>query len=193
MYLLIQEFETPNHIQTFRRTFTLPAWRSWHFLTWYAVCWGWRREAKMDQKCLLLLQNSLRQVVPPSLSSALFSVFYRCLCQTYPWTGWELTEYDFFFSMEAYIWNYNLCWNLTPPWSCCCCCYLSYISPIMFWTKENDLILYRDVASVNRYTTTPGKKHVGKYCLTHDRFVSTWEFLLTGTRKSRETRKKLRG
>ena len=39
---------------------------------------------------------------------------------------------------------------------------LSFISPMMFWTKEKDLILYRDVANVNRYTTT--KQHVGKYC-----------------------------
>ena len=31
----------------------------------------------------------------------------------------------------------------------------------MFLTREKDLILYRDVANVNRYTTT--KQHVGKY------------------------------
>ena len=38
---------------------------------------------------------------------------------------------------------------------------LSFISPTMFLTREKDLILYRDVANENRYTTT--KQHVGKY------------------------------
>ena len=87
MYLLNLEFKTEIHVETFSRKFTLQTWQSWHFLTWYAGYWGWRSEAKMDQKWLLLLQNYLEQVVPPSLSSLLFSVFYRCLCQTYPWTG----------------------------------------------------------------------------------------------------------
>ena len=87
MYLLNLKFKTQIHGETFSRKFTLQTWQSWHFLTWYAGYWGWRSEAKMDQKWLLLLQNYLKQVVPPSLSSLLFSVFYRCLCQTYPWTG----------------------------------------------------------------------------------------------------------
>ena len=87
MYLLNLEFKTQIHVETFSRKFTLQTWQSWHFLTWYAGYWGWRSEAKMDQKWLLLLQNYLKQVVPPSLSSLLFSVIYRCLCQTYPWTG----------------------------------------------------------------------------------------------------------
>ena len=38
---------------------------------------------------------------------------------------------------------------------------LSFISPMMSWTEEKDLILYRDFANVNRYTTT--KQQVGKY------------------------------
>ena len=72
----------------------------------------------------------------------------------------EQTEYDLFF-MEAYFVNYNLSWNLTPPLSCCCC-YLLLV-PWCFKLKEkNDLILYRDVANVNRYKTT--KQLVGKYC-----------------------------
>ena len=90
MYLLNLEFKTQIHLETFSRKFTLQTWQSWHFLTWTMQSyWGWRREAKMDQKWLLLLQNYLKQVVPPSLSSLLFSVFYRCLRQTYPWTGWN--------------------------------------------------------------------------------------------------------
>ena len=84
MYLLNLEYKTQIHVETFSRKFTLQTRQSWHFLTWYAGYWGWRSEAKMDQKWLLLLQNYLKQVVPPCLSSLLFSVFYRCLCQTYP-------------------------------------------------------------------------------------------------------------
>ena len=61
--------------------------------------------------------------------------------------------------MEAYFLNYNLSWNLTPPLSCCCC-YLLLV-PWCFEPKKKS-ILYRDVANVNRYTTT--KQHVGKYC-----------------------------
>ena len=55
--------------------------------------------------------------------------------------------------------KYNLSWNLTPPLSCCCC-YLLLV-PWCFEPKKKS-ILYRDVANVNRYTTT--KQHVGKYC-----------------------------
>ena len=75
MYLFNLEFKTQIHVETFSRKFTLQTWQSWLFLTWYASYWGWRSEAKMDQKWLLLLQNYLEQVVPPSLSSLLFSVF----------------------------------------------------------------------------------------------------------------------
>ena len=84
MYLLNLEFKTQIHAETFSRKFTLQTWQSWHFLTWYAGYWGWRSEAKMDQKWLLLLQNYLKQVVRPSLSSLLFSVFYRCLAKRTP-------------------------------------------------------------------------------------------------------------
>ena len=70
----------------------------------------------------------------------------------------EQTEYDFFF-MEAYFLNYNLSWNFTPPLSCCC--YYLFLVPWCFEPKKKS-ILYRDVANVNRYTTT--KQHVGKYC-----------------------------
>ena len=46
------------------------------------VCRLLRMEKRSEDG--LDLQNYLKQVVPPSLSSSLFSVFYRCLCQTYP-------------------------------------------------------------------------------------------------------------
>ena len=89
--------QNPDSCRNFSRKFTLQTWQSWHFLTWTMQSyWGWRREAKMDQKWLLLLQNYLKQVVPPSSSSLLFSVFYRCLCQTYPWTGWNKQIMTFF-------------------------------------------------------------------------------------------------
>ena len=63
-----------------------------------------------------------------------------------------------FFHGSIFI-NYNLSWNITPPLSCCCC-YL-FLVPWCFELKKKS-ILYRDVANVNRYTTT--KQHVGKYC-----------------------------
>ena len=98
MYVTPQpRIRNPDSYTNFLAEIYQHTWQSWYFLTWYAGCWGWRSEGKMDQKWLLLLQNSLKQVVPPSLSSALFLVFYCSLCQTYTWTGWEQTEYDFFF------------------------------------------------------------------------------------------------
>ena len=50
MYLLNLEFKTQIHVETFSRKFMLQTWQSWHFLTWDAGYWGWRSEAKMDQK-----------------------------------------------------------------------------------------------------------------------------------------------
>ena len=91
-----------------------------------------------------------------SSSTKLFEA--SCVPETEPLNWLEQTEYDFFF-MEAYFLNYNLSWNLTPPLSCCC--YYLFLVPWCFEPKKKS-ILYRDVANVNRYTTT--KQHVGKYC-----------------------------